>query len=320
MTQAIYIEEEAARWLLRVEEGRLSADEQSAFDVWITIPEHQAAYWRLEHGWRQADRVRALGKGIRLSRQPVKTPRFASRQAVAGLAACLLLGIGATVAVSWQAFSGNEKYRTPVGTRQSVPLADGSVVSMNTQTSMRAEVSDEHREVWLDKGEAFFEVAHDPEHPFVVHAGKARVTVLGTKFSVRRQGESVKVSVLEGRVRVAGIAPAKARVMPVELTGGHVVIADANSVLLSKMSVEKLSDELSWRQGRLTFDQTPLSEVVAEFNRYNKRQLSISDPSVAAMRISGSFDATNLDEFIFLLKQGLGLKVDENENNVTIFA
>lgn len=191
-------------------------------------------------------------------------------------------------------------FNTPIGGRRTVPLSDGSKVEMNTATVLRTAVTDESREIWLDKGEAYFEVAHHKGRPFVVHAGSRTVTVLGTKFSVRRDGEKVTVSVVEGKVRVDD---ANAQAMPAAIiTAGDVAIARGPSTLLTARSEERVENALAWRDGMLKFDQSSLGEAATEFNRYNRKRIEITDSETANIRIGGTFQASNVDAFVRLLR------------------
>jgi transmembrane sensor len=170
-------------------------------------------------------------------------------------------------------------------------------------------ISNQRRDVWLDRGEAFFEVAHIEDSAFVVHAGPRMITVVGTQFSVRRDGDKVTVAVVKGRVRVEDTTPRESRAT-ITVTQGDVAIGLGPSTMVVSKPVAAVEDRLAWRDGRLVFDGTSLAEVAEDFNRYNHQQLLISDPSVAAIRISGTFKASNAEAFVRLLKEAYGLKVE----------
>ncbi|MBO9527505.1 MAG: FecR domain-containing protein, partial [Sphingobium yanoikuyae] len=207
--------------------------------------------------------------------------------------------------------------RTDIGQRRLLELGDGSRIEMNTRSAIRAQVGRGEREVWIDEGEVYFEVFHDAGHPFVVHAGNSRVTVLGTRFSVRRDRDRVIVSVSEGKVRVDdGSADAAARQSII--TAGDIAIARGTSMLITRESEQKVDDQLAWRPGILRFDQQPLGEVVAEFNRYNQAQIAVTDPAVAQMRMGGVFQSGNVDAFLRLLEDAYGLHVSRAGEAVKI--
>lgn len=305
-------EEMAARWLLRREEADWSPGDQAQLDAWLDeAPEHKVAFWRLEYGWAQADRIGALGRTP--PRHATPRPKVWVMAAAASIAVMVVVGGALWGGSEWLR---QKTYATSLGEERTIALVDGSKIELNTQTHLRTEVDHKTRSVWLDSGEAYFEVAHDPKHPFVVRAGAQTVTVLGTKFSVRRDGDHVQVAVVEGRVRVAG--PAAGATHPPVITRGDIAIADPASTLLVQNSVDRVTDNLSWRDGRLTFDQVTLADAASEFNRYNRKKLVINDPQAAAIRIGGSFQATNVDAFARLLKEGFGLRVVDNGENVTV--
>jgi transmembrane sensor len=144
---------------------------------------------------------------------------------------------------------------------------------------------------------------------FVVHAGPRLITVVGTQFSVRRDADKVTVAVVQGRVRVEDTTPGVSSAS-ITVTPGDVAIGLGSSTMVVSKPVAAVEDKLTWRDGRLVFDRTSLAEVADDFNRYNRQQLLISDPSVATIRISGTFKASNVEAFVRLLKEAYGLKVE----------
>src|SRR6185312_6631765 len=148
-------------------------------------------------------------------------------------------------------------------------------IELTTNTAVRVALG-RSRHVWLDHGEAFFRVVHDPARPFVIQSAGQRIIDLGTEFSVRHTGDAVNVSVLIGKVLVES-ASADPHYEPVTLTSGEMVVASAQSIRRVTTSESEIKQALSWRNDLLVFDDTPLSEVASQFNRYNKTQLVIAD-------------------------------------------
>lgn len=318
MSKANQFEEISARWLLRREEPGWCEQDQAELDAWLDADdEHKMAFWRLEHGWHKVDRLVALrGPAPHVSPDMERSQHRVRRTVLAAtaLAACLVLAIFLAPGNDWFA---RKTYTTEIGGHETLPLIDGSRIEMNTATTLRTAVNERTRKVWLEQGEAYFEVARDPSRPFVVYAGDRTVTVLGTKFSVRREGDRIEVDVVEGRVQV--VDPSlKAQASPTILTRGDVAVAQGASTLVAAKSEKKVDDALSWRQGVLTFDQLTLADVADEFNRYNRKQLVIADPAIAGIRIGGSFEPKNLDAFVRLLQIAYHLKVTDNGNRVDI--
>jgi transmembrane sensor len=356
MTEAERIETAAADWLARRDANHWSEADQQQLDAWIAESiSHRIAWLRLESTWQRADRLSALRAPtaqpaaaagtaataptvvpIPLPLRPAAPapsprrtgtrglPRFSTQRIAASMllaaAACSWLGWRYTQ--DWQ----SAHYATAVGARQQVALADGSVLTLNTATQLRTLVNQSGRKVWLEDGEAYFDIAHDKKHPFVVIAGDRRITVLGTRFVVRRQGEQVNVVVEEGRVQIASAQASEGSggsggagdVAPTVVVRNQAAVAHAGNVLVMPKAPKQIDDELSWRQGKLVFDQTTLGDAATQFNRYNTRKLVIADAAIARIRIGGSFDANNMGGFVALLKQGFGLAVQDSGNEIRI--
>jgi transmembrane sensor len=311
MTRSQDIEAKAAEWLLRREQPLWSQADQAALDRWLDESmSHKAAFWRLEHTWQMADRIGALSP-----RDIAPRPRRAGlplRWWYAGALAASLLAIAFIGLHSGPTLSPPptaDTFDTGIGGHRIVPLVDGSRIELNTATNLRTLISKKRRDVWLDRGEAFFAVAHIEGSAFVVHAGPRLITVVGTQFSVRRDDDKVTVAVVQGRVRVEDTTPG-ASSASITVTPGDVAIGLGSSTMVVSKPVAAVEDKLTWRDGRLVFDGTTLAEVADDFNRYNRQQLLISDPSVAAIRISGTFKASNVEAFVRLLKDAYGLKVE----------
>lgn len=322
MSDAEKIEAVAADYLARSDSPEWTEEKQHVLDSWLAESvAHRVAYLRLAHVWKRGDRLNVLRSPVpQAAQRPAvaRLPHFSMHRIAAGMVLTLALGAG------WFGMRGSSdddstgvQYSTAVGARESVALADGSHLLLNTDTRLRTAVGETERTVWLERGEAFFEVAHDSSRPFVVLAGDRRITVLGTRFSVRRRGNEVDVVVEEGRVQVAPKL-AQAKVTPTVVTRNQKIVSEGGNVLVVSKAAAQIDNELSWRQGKLVFDQMTLAEAAAEFNRYNVKKVVIADPSVATMRIGGSFDTGNVVGFVKLLQQGFALVVNDNGKEIRI--
>lgn len=317
---AASIEAEAAGWLARQDALGADVEEQRAFETWLhASTAHRVAWLRLRAAWAQADAAHAPGlrlvddddddtaaghvpDGWTRTRAPVRASwRLAAGLVLAGAAGVLFLPPPPGAAL---------RYATEVGENRTLALADGSRITLNTGTRMHTTAA--ARRAWLDSGEAYFDIAHDPAHPFVVEAGASRITVLGTRFSVRRDGDTTRVLVVQGRVRVSGAGGA------VDLLPNQSAQLDGGPVTRTQESAVATERALAWRQGRLVFDQTTLAQAAAEFNRYNRRQLVVDDPRAAAIVIGGSFAPTNLDGFVRLLEQGFALRAQHSADRIVV--
>ena len=324
------IEDQALDWLIRRNGEDWTEDEQVELNAWLEESmAHKAAFWRADHLWQQADRIKSLGidahTGFEETEQESE-PEAKRRLWPVAIAASIVAAIGlGGISLGPKFFeqppaqtqlAQQARFDTPIGGRRVVPLVDGSKVELNTQTVLRTAVNEQKREVWLDSGEAFFEVAHREGEPFVVHAGRQTITVLGTKFSVRRDKDRVTVNVLEGKVRVDDGEGQMAHAAII--TAGDTAISRGTSTLIAAKSEERVENALAWRDGMLSFDQAPLTDVVAEFNRYNRTRLVVTDAEVGKIPIGGSFQASSVDSFTRLLRDAYGLKIERDDDAVKI--
>lgn len=239
------------------------------------------------------------------------------RVQVFAAAAAVVLTVGAAY-LGRGLFAGN-RYTTQVGVITSVPLQDGSSITLNTASKIRVDLNSQERHVDLAQGEAFFEVAKDANRPFVVTAGHKRITVVGTKFSVRRENDELRVVVTEGRVRIEDASTeSKAQDKGMLLAAGSIARTRKEAVLVQKTSLPQTEEVLSWRTGYLTFRDTPLREAIAQFNQYNPQQMSTSDAAVADIPLTGKFKATNYDAFVRLLEDGYAIKAARAGDTITL--
>ena len=260
---------------------------------------NRVAYLRLKASWQRADRLSALKNprrrlaNLRRSGGLLARPRLLAAIA----AALLLLAAGAGGWQLWRVPS-EQVFATAVGKMQAVRLADGSRMELNTNTRVRTDVTAARRIVTLDSGEAYFDVVHDAARPFVVYAGNRRITDLGTKFSVFRNGDDVRVTVREGRVKV-DVLDRPAVDAPVVAEAGHTVMAKGSETLVFAKPDADITSDLAWRSGMLVFNQQTLAEAAEQFNRYNSRKIVV-EGNARRIRIGGSFKADNVDVFVLL--------------------
>ena len=313
MSRHLEIEQQAAAWLARKDSERWSAAEQTQLDQWRALSTaHRIAYLRLEAAWTKADKL-APAAVVPASQPDETPPRSLPRFSSWRIAAAILVTVGAAGGLMFGRTNVAEvRYETLLGAHQTHALKDGSKLTLNTATSVRARVSQTERTVWLDKGEAYFEVARDTAHPFVVIAGTNKITVLGTQFSVRREAGGTNVVVIDGRVQVDNGRS------PVILVKHQKVVATQEGMQKSDESDASIEQVLSWREGKLVFDQVTLDYAAGEFNRYNKKKLVMADAEAAQLRIGGRFDVGNVQGFANLLQKGFGLDVRESGDTITV--
>jgi len=200
-------------------------------------------------------------------------------------------------------------YHTATGEQRLVTLTDGSRLLLNTDSAVGIEMTAAERRVTLLRGEAFFEVARAPQRPFWVVAGDARARVTGTAFSVGRRSENVAVTVTvtvtvaEGRVETSTESHPE-QITP--LTPGE--SAHYRGARLSAKQTADIPRELAWRQGQMVFVQAPLTEVVAQINRYRPGRLIVTDRQLENRPITAVFNIDKLDDAVSALEQTFGIR------------
>jgi transmembrane sensor len=279
-----HIRAQAAAWLARLRSNAVRPEEQTGFQVWLAEDmRHAAAFDAVTGVW---DLVGGLDHARPMRYVP---PSRTNRRAV--LLGAALLAAGACGAGIWFVERG-DSYSTAVGETRRVALADGSWITLDTDTRVTVWLRGARREIALEQGRAHFEVAPDSSRPFVVTAGIASVTAVGTAFDVRHESGALSVILEHGRVKVALGTPGS---RDIDLVPGDRLISAPGEP--PRLDRPDLSFLLAWRQGRLGFDGETLSSAVAEFNRYGGRPLVIGDPAIANLRISGLFSTGDSDAF-----------------------
>lgn len=356
MASSREIEHAAAAWLARRDAGGWSERDQRQLDAWLDASvAHRVAFVRLDAAWRQSDRLKALGAGVPAGVVPARgswasspfgavedhadeprhplpanahAPRRAARRhrgqrhsLLRHLATAVVLALLVSLALVWRHYTAVDQasYRTAIGDLQEVPLADGSVATLSSDSRLLVTLSHGERHVDLQQGEAFFAVAKDPARPFVVSAGGRRVTAVGTRFSVRRDAADLRVVVTQGLVRLeSDRLPNGLRQPTTLLPAGSVALASDTGVVVHSGSVQQAEEYLSWRSGFVSFHDTPLAVAAAEFNRYNARKIVIGDPAVGAMRVGGNFRWSNVDAFVRLLAQGFPVQARRQGDTIVL--
>lgn len=218
------------------------------------------------------------------------------------MAAAFVLTIGLGSAAVWKSMeqqpagqvqlADSARYTTAVGESRSITLADGSKVTLDTNSAIEVPKWGERRLVKLTKGQAYFEVAKDAAHPFVVTSGGKSVEALGTAFTVRADLNNYDVALLEGRVKVnLGMAGARDTI----LNAGDTLALSGKTMTIRHKYAGKAAD---WIDGLLTFDAMPLGQIVEEMNRYSARKIVLKDAALKAKPFSGTFRLNGSDELV----------------------
>ncbi|MFN3703581.1 FecR family protein [Thermomonas sp.] len=339
------IERAAAAWLARRDGAQWMPDDEQALQAWLaTSTAHRVAFLRLEAAWQESGRLQALGAGWRGEGPPprghwqaspadrceqmlqavpqrlraARTPRqWRHRVAAAAVAACAL---AAAWGWNWHQHAPAEaaRYQTALGEIRTLSLADGSHATLASASGIDVRLSPRARDVALTSGEAIFEVAKDPRRPFAVAAEGYRAVAVGTRFSVRRDERDLRVVVTEGTVRLETPSTTAGATPSVLLPAGSVALVRGGALLVRSLPLADAQRLLDWREGLLAFRDAPLSEVAAEFNRYNARKLVVADAEAGALRVGGSFRWDNAEGFVRLLEAGFPVRAEVGADRIVL--
>jgi transmembrane sensor len=338
------IERDAASWLSRRDGDTWTPANDAALADWLSRDTaHRVAFLRLQAAWAHAGRLKALGAGTHampprgtwsaaesvdgdmqahspatLVFSPRTTPPRRRAWPVAAAAAIAVLALaGGWI---WHGFVVVEagSHATALGDVQTVSLADGSRTTLASDSRIDVRLSRRERRVDLHHGEAIFDAAKDTRRPFVVEAAGHQVVAVGTRFSVRRDGEALRVVVTEGVVRLEA-APGDGPPRPATLLpAGSIASARRDGVLVRTLPLAEAEQLLDWRSGLLVFRDTSLADAAMEFNRYNARKIVIGDDHVGDLRIGGSFRWENAEAFVRLLEQGFPVRAEYGRERIVL--
>lgn len=236
-----------------------------------------------------------------------------SARAVAGLVTLAFLGTLATVGL--QKVAAVDRYRTEVGVKRELRLADGSLAHLNTDSAIEVSIRPDRRFVRLLRGEARFDVRPNPSAPFVVRAYDATLRALGTDFNVRLRPDMTEVTVIEGGVAVRdGEAPTRT------VTAGTLAAIRGGAVAMTPLDRAEIAQRTAWRTGTLAFAGEPLAQAVEEVNRYRKAPILLGSPGLAALPVTGTFRVGQSDAFIRTLAKAHDLQATFSRDGTVMLA
>ncbi|WP_102796509.1 FecR family protein [Bowmanella denitrificans] len=310
---------QAAIWVSRLNTQTLSDAQLQALYQWLQqSPANKREFDALQQVWDEFGAVQLEPELLRHAH-----PRRSRKFVWYSLAATFTLICSMSLFFFWPVQTPQPivRYNTEIGEQRHITLPDGSDVQMNTNSSLLVDFSGPQRRIMLDKGEAFFSVTRDPKRPFSVQTGSQSISVLGTRFNVRKRGNQFTVAVEEGIVAV------HRKEVPLQLTNfkssgntgeqhgqyrllaGEVMTFADDSYKVSASEPTNLSRQLNWRSGVVTFEDTPLKEVVAELNRYSPRRILIQDPHLMHLKVSGVFHLQQLEHVLSGLQATFALQI-----------
>ena len=317
------LRDQARQWLTFLYAGQVSEADRARFRTWLHAdPAHAAAYREAEQLWADIRQLDGLD-GFDAQDAPVPEPAAmarrwpASRRAVAGgaIAAAVAVIVWGVVGYVW---ISERTYATGVGEIRQVVLDDGSTVTLSGASAVQVRLSRIGRQAELTRGQAYFEVASDPDKAFTVAAGRAAIRVVGTAFDVRRAADDVRVSVAEGVVEVAVADPdAPAAHGATRLTAGERVTASATGTL---GAVERFdpAQAAAWREGRFTYTDARLSEVIADVNRFRADKIRLVGTAPGDLRVTATFTIEQVDQMLGGLAATQPVVIDRSVLGVTV--
>jgi transmembrane sensor len=335
-TQA-QIDNEAAVWTWRVDSGELGDAERSQLESWLREDvRHRRTFGELCRTWSALDHLSARPlheeKVVPFARPERRGFLAALRPAAAGTkwywqaaaAAVLVLGLGAVILTARR--PGMQVMSTAVGQQRHVTLADGSVLTLNTNTLLAVKLTPQRRDVYLRRGEAHFDVVHNVSRPFFVHAGDAVISDVGTQFEVRLESDrDIDVLVDQGEVEVRGPATGGLTAAASEagdgdwvraLSAGEQLLVTGPHLAITSVTPQQIAADLAWREGAVVFEGEPLSQALAEVGRYTRAQVVLADPQVASLPISGRFRTDDVPGFFRALQAALPVRVSQPKPGV----
>lgn len=293
--EAARADAEASAWLAHLQRDERSADTEAAFQAWLNAhPAHQAAFERATEVWEMLPGAAAVRQATAANDDvPVRRRKRSgiSRGALMGTVAASVAAV-LVAGVFWM--SRPAVYETLPGEQQVMTLSDGSRVSLNTDSRITVVYANGVRHIDLDRGEAMFDVKPDPRKPFVVSTGDEQVKALGTSFVVRRNPQTVAVTLIHGKVEVSRRDGDGFQRLAILGPGERLTLGDDGHPVLDKPSVDSVT---AWRRGEIIFSNTTVREAVRELNRYGHTRIVVEDPKVAALRVSGVFETNDAEEF-----------------------
>lgn len=312
------IDDLAAEWAVRRDLGALSAQEQAEFEAWLAADlRHLGAYGRAEAVLARLERLNGVGND-QVSDDAPRLAGWNRRHALLAGGAATVAAAGVGLAL-FPTNSGQGSFSTQIGQTREVVLADGSVVSLNTDSQISVEFTDSIRNVTLIKGEAFFDVAKNKNRPFVVTADGTQVRAVGTSFTVSLLPKRpIQVLVKEGVVELR--RPDLPEAIPVRASANVRAIVPPDAPIVTEaMPEERLARDLEWQYGRIALDNETLADAANEFARYSEVRIVV-DPAVSNKTVTGLFASNDPIGFAKTAANVLRLTTEVRGNEVRISA
>lgn len=310
----------ATEWLVKLQSPQLTEAQKQDFFTWLDQkPEHQRAYIEAEALWKSLAPMEQLAAESASARiTPVARPWYRRPQTIAAS----FFGLALLVAIQlWPGWEGNQ-YQTAIGEQSHVALADGSNIDLNTNSTLQVELRKNRRLLKLSQGEAFFQVSHDPDRPFVVETPSGLVRVLGTRFNVYADALETTVTVVEGKVGVTETTAlaqmAASDYQPrTTLTANQQITLDGDGVEETPVQVDA-AVTTTWRQGKQIYNSVPFVDVVRDLNRYFTGEVKLGDPALENIQVVAVLDLRDKARAIAALESTFHLVAVQESDELTL--
>jgi transmembrane sensor len=305
------IDEQASAFVVRLQSGADASERRAILD-WIEAdPRHAVAFARMEAAWEAGERLRASPPSVETADESLDPanlddPPVSRRLLIGGFLAASVVAAAGTAA--WRYASDVQLHHTRLGERRIVILSDGSKIHLNTASAVEVAMRKDSRRIHLVKGEALFEVAHDPSRPFLVDAGAARLRAVGTAFNVRIRDSVVELTVTEGVVAVAENEVAVHRADASRIVAGGGAVIGSGAMAPTVLDPVVLRQRTAWQEGVIELDGETLAQAVEEFNRYRGSPIIIGDPRLANLRVGGRFEVDEAEKFLTAVEGSFAVK------------
>ncbi len=312
------IEVAAAIWAMK--DRPLSPEDEALLTAWLAgDTRRRGALLRAQATLSSLARAKALGPVETWG--ATETGRTSTRLVDRLSRRKLLIASGAAGGLAAAGLAGflighyEDETSTDVGEIRRLPMSDGSIAAINTQSQIKVSMTQEARNIDLVRGEVWFNVAKNKQRPFTVSAGLARVQAVGTAFSVRRQAGGAEILVTEGTVKawLEGLAqPA------VWLNAGDVAVLDPKAAVSKDHAPEAVANALAWREGQIALTGQSLAQAADEYNRYNRLKIVIQDPELGQERLLGRYSADDPEGFSNAIARSFGADITRSDNTIYV--
>jgi transmembrane sensor len=305
--------DQAASWIARLRSDTATEEDQQQFALWLAAnPEHARAMDNMLDLWDDLAVTRHLDQTAPEILPLENRSRRSWLGAGLAVAACALFAL--ILAPQLSVDNETLQYQTRKGEQLQIDLADGSQISLNTNSSLSVKLGENLRQVILHRGEAFFQVERNTDRPFVVDIGAAEVRVMGTAFNIHRRENQSDITVTEGVVRVTERGGSGNRAPSTELLYANQSVS-ANSAGLFRLSLTDSVATIAWRDGKIVADGMTLVALVDEIARYHDVKILIAEPDLAQRTVSGVFQLDNPEVILQALEYSFGIHSMELEDN-----